>query len=94
MTGPQARKSNMKASDIARVETYLRQTLGNGNLHIDVPKRRGAPVEVRVGNEFLGTLHRDEEEGEVSFSLHITILEEDLPEPVQSKGTEPKRKTG
>jgi Protein of unknown function (DUF3126) len=79
----------MKTSDIARVEAYLRKTLGNGNLHIDAPKRRGAPVEVRVGNEFLGTLHRDEEEGEVSFSLHITILEEDLPE-----AAEPKRRAG
>jgi hypothetical protein len=34
---------------------------------------------VRAGQEFLGTLHRDEEDGEVSFSPHITILEDDLP---------------
>ena len=80
----------MKTSDIARVEAYLRNTLGNRDLHIDAPKRRGAPVEVRVGSEFLGTLHRDEEEGEVSFSLHIMILEEHLP----AAAAEPKRKAG
>jgi hypothetical protein len=34
---------------------------------------------VRIRDEFFGTLHRDEDEGEVSFSLHISILEEDLP---------------
>ena len=84
----------MTPSDIARVEAYLRQTLGNPNLHIDVPKRRGAPVEVRVGNEFIGTLHRDDEEGEVSFSLHITILEEDLPASVEPKSTDGKRRSG
>jgi hypothetical protein len=69
----------MKASDMTRVETYLRTTLGSNRIHIDAPKNRGASVEVRAGDEFLGTLHRDEEDGDVSYSLHITILEEDLP---------------
>jgi hypothetical protein len=66
----------MKPSDIARVEAYLRTTLGSKLIHVEAPRNRGASVEVRAG---LGTLHRDEEDGEVSFSLHITILEEDLP---------------
>jgi hypothetical protein len=69
----------MKPSDIARVEAYLRTTLGSERIHVEAPSNRGASVEVRVGKEFLGTLHRDEEDGEVSFALHITILEEDLP---------------
>jgi hypothetical protein len=69
----------MKPSDIARVEAYLRATLGTKLINIEAPRNRGASVEVRAGREFLGTLHRDEEDGEVSFSLHITILEEDLP---------------
>ncbi len=69
----------MKPTDIARVEAYLRKTLGSNRIRIDAPKNRGASVEVHAGEEFLGTLHRDEEDGEVSFSLHITILEEDLP---------------
>lgn len=69
----------MQDSDIARVQAYLRATLGNDRIHIDAPKRKGASVEVRVGTEFLGTLHRDEEDNEVSFSLHVTILDEDLP---------------
>ena len=71
----------MKPTDYARVETYLRRTLGSDRIHVEVPKRKGASVEVTVDKEFLGTLHRDEEDGEVSFSLHITILEEDLPPP-------------
>ena len=73
----------MQASDIARVQAYLRQTLGTDRINIEVPKNRGGSVEVRAGQEFLGTLHRDDEDGEVSFSLHITILEEDLPEAAQ-----------
>ncbi len=69
----------MTETDIARVQAYLRATLGNKDIHIDAPKRRGESAEVRVRDEFIGTLHRDEDEGEVSFSLHISILEEDLP---------------
>jgi Protein of unknown function (DUF3126) len=75
------REAPMKQSDIARVEAYLRTTLGSDRIRVDAPKNRGASVEVRAGDEFLGTLHRDDEDGEVSFSLHITILEEDLPAP-------------
>ncbi len=69
----------MPPTDIARVEAYLRRTLGTARIEIAVPKRKGASVEVTIDKEFLGTLHRDEEDGEVSYSLHITILEEDLP---------------
>jgi len=81
----------MQASDIARVEAYLRQTLGSTRISIERPKNRGGSVEVRVGNEFLGTLHRDDEDGEVSFSLHITILDEDLPPAAApAKGSAPR----
>jgi hypothetical protein len=71
----------MTPTDIARVETYLRRVLGTARIEIPVPKRKGASVEVMVDKEFLGTLHRDEEEGVVSYSLHITLLDEDLPPP-------------
>ncbi len=69
----------MTPIDIARVQSYLRATLGNDRIHIDAPTKKGATVEVRVGTEFLGTVHRDDEDGEVSFSLTIIILDEDLP---------------
>jgi len=36
-------------------------------------------VEVRVDSEFIGVLHRDDDEGEVSYSMMMSILEEDLP---------------
>jgi len=66
-------------TDIARVQAYLRATLGNDRIHIDGPKRKGGTAEVRIGDEFIGTVHRDDDDGEVSFSLMISILDEDLP---------------
>jgi len=71
----------MTPTDIARVQTYLRRTLGTDKITVEIPKRKGASIEVTVDKDFLGTLHRDDEDGEVSYSLHITILDEDLPPP-------------
>ncbi len=69
----------MKDTDIARVQAYLRATLGNTRIFIDPPTRKGATVEVRIGDEFVGTLDRDDEDGEVSFTFTMSILDEDLP---------------
>ena len=75
----------MTTADLARVEAYLRAVLGGRRIHLRVPRNHSASVEVLAGDEFLGTLHRDEDDGEVSFSLHITILEEDLPSDAMQK---------
>lgn len=69
----------MTASEIARVQAYLRALLGSDRIRVIKPARAGLSIEVAADDEVIGTLHRDEEEGEVSYSMHVTILEEDLP---------------
>ncbi|MDO8606025.1 MAG: DUF3126 family protein [Phaeospirillum sp.] len=69
----------MNPTEIARVEAYLRATFANDKIKIAPPAKRNAPVEIMIGEEFIGVLHRDEDEGEVSYSVNMTILEEDLP---------------
>ena len=69
----------MKPNDIPRVQAYLRSLFNNDNIYIDAPKKAGATVEVRVRDEFIGTLHREDDEGEVSFAFQMVILDEDLP---------------
>ena len=69
----------MTRNEIARVQDYLRRTFANEQIAIDPPAKATATVEVRIGDEFIGALYRDEDEGEVSYSLNISILEEDLP---------------
>ena len=78
----------MTPNEIARVQHYLRMTFGNERIRIIPPGKPNAPVEVHIADEFIGVLHRDDEEGEVSYALQITILEEDLPSvsPVPPKG--------
>jgi hypothetical protein len=68
----------MNSSDITRVQTYLRKLLGSEKVMVVAPPRKGATVELAIDKEVIGTVHRDEDEGEVSYSIHITVLEEDL----------------
>jgi hypothetical protein len=81
----------MTPTDIARVQTYLRRLLGSEKLKLVAPTRKGMSVEIAVEDEVIGTIHRDEEEGEVSYAIHITVLEEDLP-PVPAAAGAPRRK--
>ena len=69
----------MTPIEIARIEDYLRSTFGSPKIRIAPPKKGGAPIEVSIADEFIGVLHRDEDDGEVSYSLTISILDEDLP---------------
>lgn len=77
----------MNRSETARVQEYLQRTFNNTSIAVKPPKKAGQPVEVYCGDEFIGVLHRDEEEGEVSYDLHMTILDLDLPpDPSDMRG--------
>lgn len=73
----------MTRTEIERVQAYLRRLLGSERIRVVAPKRASMSVEIAVGNEVVGTLHRDAEDGEVSYAVHLTILEEDLPPVTQ-----------
>ncbi|MBL4692332.1 MAG: DUF3126 family protein [Magnetovibrio sp.] len=69
----------MEIAEIARVQEYLRKSLSNNRIVIAPPTKPDAPIEVYIADEFIGVLYKDEDEGEVSYSLMMTILEIDLP---------------
>jgi hypothetical protein len=69
----------MKSTEIARIQAYLRKAFDNNRITVPIPPKETAPVEVYIGDEFVGVVHRDEDEGEVSYSMIMTILDIDLP---------------
>lgn len=75
-----SKERDMQTSEIARLQEYLRKTFDNNRFSVKLPKKENAPVEVYIGDEFIGVLHRDEDEGEVSYSFVMSILDMDLPE--------------
>lgn len=69
----------MNRQEIDQVQTYLRKTFRNDGISLSIPKKQNDPVEVWLDGEFIGTLYRDDEEGEISYDFNMTILDVDLP---------------
>lgn len=68
----------MNNDEIIRVQTYMRLKFQNELVTL----KRGAKddmIEVHLEDEFIGTLFRDEDEGEISYDFNMAILEFDLP---------------
>ena len=71
----------MTPSEIDRLQTYLRKLFASERIKIVPPPRQGLSIEIAVNDETIGTVHKDVDDGETSYSLHLTVLEEDLPAP-------------
>lgn len=71
--------AEITASEATRLQTSLRRLFGSPKITVIRPARKGMSVELAVDGEVIGTIHRDEDEGEVSYAVHVTVLEEDLP---------------
>lgn len=70
----------MDAEEIAKIQAYLRKTFSNNQFAVKMPAKPSHPVEVYIGPQFIGNIDRDEDDGEVSYYLTVTILEDDLDE--------------
>jgi hypothetical protein len=73
----------MTPDEIARLQAHLRTLFGNKLIEVALPARRGGSVELKLDGEFIGTVHRDAEDGDVSYAVTIAVLEEDLPPPAK-----------
>ncbi|HXV73542.1 MAG TPA: DUF3126 family protein [Sphingomonadales bacterium] len=72
----------MTPHEIARLQAYLRAKFNLPQIRVVRRGETGDSVEVAIGDEFIGVIYKDEEEGEVSYAFHISILEMDLPKDI------------
>ncbi len=68
----------MSNPDWKKVEAYLRKTFNSQDIKIETRKTNEDSVEVLKGDEFLGLVYIDEDEGETSYMFEMAILEIDL----------------
>ena len=68
----------MNKTELAKVERYLRQTFANHSLRVVARPKKEDSAEVYVGDEFIGVLFLDDEDGDRSFNFNMAILETDL----------------
>ena len=69
----------MTRSEILRVQKYLNHLFGTSRIQLKAGKQKDGSVEVLMGDEFIGMIYRDDEDGEVSYDFNMAILESDLP---------------
>ena len=65
-------------ADRLRLQTHLRTMLRNPDVALDAPARRGGSVHLRIGDDMLGTVDQVDDEGERSWVVTLTVLQEDI----------------
>ena len=78
MTPHGQRGNQLLKEELPRVERYLRKMFGNEALRAVMHPKKDDMAEVSIGEEFIGPVYREEEDGEVSYQLQIAILDIDI----------------
>jgi hypothetical protein len=73
-----AKAKPLTAAETKSVETYLRKLLSNRSIEVRSRQKAADAAEVYVGEEFVGVLSKDTEDGEVCYQMSVTILDIDL----------------
>ena len=68
----------MTRDEIVKLERYLQRVFRLPALEVKQRPRKEDSAEVYVGDEFIGTLTREEDEGELCYQFQMAILEMDL----------------
>ncbi len=68
----------MTRDEILKLERYLKQVFRLPDLQVRQRPRKEDSAEVYVGEEFIGILFRDDDEGETAYQFQMAILDYDL----------------
>ena len=68
----------MDKTELLKVQTYLRRLFGNASINVVARSKKKDSAEVMIGEEFIGTLSLDDEDGDRSYAVTMSILDIDL----------------
>ena len=63
--------------EIAKIQDYLQKKFGNPGITLRDRKVEDS-LEVLINGEFIAVLYKDEDEGETSYDLNMSILDIDV----------------
>jgi hypothetical protein len=66
-------------TEVTKLQGYLRRKFANTNIRV-VAMKTGDSAEVFIGDESIGVLADDKEDGDDSFTFRMAILDIDLEE--------------
>ncbi|HVW93818.1 MAG TPA: DUF3126 family protein [Devosia sp.] len=67
----------MKHAEIIKLQNFLQRKFSNRNIDVR-PRKQDDSVEVYLGDEFLGLIFVDDEDGDLSYNFTMAILDVDL----------------
>ncbi len=70
----------MNKEEIGKLQSYLQHKFGNSLLKLKTRPKNPDSCEVYIGEEFIGLLYLDDEDGDRSFMFQMSILDIDLDE--------------
>ena len=68
----------MKPDELTKLTQYLRMKFELPSIQVRTRPQKDDSAEVYIGDEFIGVLFRDDEDGELSYNFQMAILEIDL----------------
>lgn len=68
----------MKPDEIAKLTKFLRSKFELASLSVRKRPQKDDSAEVYIGEEFVGVIFRDDEDGELSYNFSMAILDFDL----------------
>ena len=70
----------MKQPEIIKLQKFLQMKFGNKNIDVRPRHKLNDSVEVFIGDESIGLIHADDEDGDKSYIFNMSILDIDLDE--------------
>ncbi|MGC1711117.1 MAG: DUF3126 family protein [Methyloceanibacter sp.] len=70
----------MTPDEIIKLERYLKKIFRLPVIEVKQRPRKEDSAEVFVGDEFIGVIFRDDDEGETAYQFQMAILDYDLKE--------------
>ena len=68
----------MTPTEIEKLQRFLRQTFGNHGISLAMRPEADDSAEFQLNGETFGAVYKDEDEGELSYNIQMTVLAEDL----------------
>ncbi len=68
----------MKPEEIQKLTQYLRKKFELPSMQVRKRPQKDDSAEVYIGEEFIGVIFRDDEDGELSYNFQMAILDFDL----------------
>jgi hypothetical protein len=68
----------VKPDEIRKLDAYFKRTFGTPGIAVKARPKKDDSAEVYIGEEFVGILYRDAEDGDLSYNFSMAILDVDL----------------